>query len=165
MTSDAPAVVPRDGARILLLDSADRLLLFRGRDPGDRLRGTWWFTPGGGVDAGENHRHAAQRELAEETGLRIEQGDLLGPVWHWTSEFDFCGTRYRQLDQFFLTRVRSWDVDTSGFSALELASVDEPRWWDLGDLAVTTETVYPPGLCDQVRTVAAENPAGPGAGE
>ena len=35
-------------------------------------RGSWWFTPGGGLDPGESHRDGAVRELFEETGLRCE---------------------------------------------------------------------------------------------
>ena len=53
----------RRSARVILADSADRLLLFESEG--------FWFTPGGGVEPGETIEQAATRELWEETGLRI----------------------------------------------------------------------------------------------
>lgn len=36
-----------------------------------------WMLPGGGIDHGEDPRAAARREVAEETGLAVEVGELL----------------------------------------------------------------------------------------
>lgn len=62
---------PRPAARILLLDEADRVLLFR-FDPSDRP--PFWCTPGGAVDPGESYEQAARRELREETWLDLDCG-------------------------------------------------------------------------------------------
>lgn len=40
-----------------------------------------WLLPGGGVDPGEDPRQCARREVAEELGLDIEVGALLGVSW------------------------------------------------------------------------------------
>ena len=56
-----PAPIWRPTARLLVLDSLDRLLLFSAEDP----RGTAWFTPGGAIHRGETLARAAVRELAE----------------------------------------------------------------------------------------------------
>ena len=53
----------------------DRLLLVRHRGIGPT--GTFWSPPGGGMQFGETAPHALIRELAEETGLTVEIGDLL----------------------------------------------------------------------------------------
>src|SRR5438270_9288398 len=50
------------------------ILLRRGFDPG---RGLWTF-PGGFVDLGESVEEAAQREAAEELGITVELGPLVG---------------------------------------------------------------------------------------
>jgi 8-oxo-dGTP diphosphatase len=61
----------------VVLDGAGRLLLvLRARPP---AAGTWSL-PGGRVEAGESDQAALIREVAEETGLRVTVGDLVGTV-------------------------------------------------------------------------------------
>lgn len=43
-----------------------------------------WQLPQGGIDDGESPRHAAWRELGEETGLGPEQVRLVDEYPHWT---------------------------------------------------------------------------------
>lgn len=62
----AGAVVRRDDGRILVIR--------RGRPPSEGL----WSIPGGRVEPGETLAEAARREVAEETGLDVRIGPLLG---------------------------------------------------------------------------------------
>ena len=73
--ADPPAVVPCVGA--VVHDAAGRLLLIRrGTEPGRGL----WSVPGGRVEAGETLAAAVEREVREETGLRVRAGALVGRV-------------------------------------------------------------------------------------
>lgn len=148
---------PRRAARVLLVDGADRLLLFHGYDPA-RPDHRYWLTPGGGLDPGESAAVGAARELAEETGLRLSPAELGEPVWREVTEFPFDGRWYRQEQEFFLVRVAGWAVDTTGFDEVERNSIDGHRWWTLPELATTTERVYPVDLPVLARRLLAGGP-------
>jgi ADP-ribose pyrophosphatase YjhB (NUDIX family) len=84
-----PQSVARVAARVVLVDRAGRTLLFRGGDPHRPEIGTWWFTPGGGVEEGESLVEAARREVFEETG--IELTDVGDPLLRREVRFTFEG--------------------------------------------------------------------------
>ncbi len=61
----------------LVRDEAGHLLLVqRANAPGQGL----WSIPGGRVEPGESDADALRRELAEETGLEVVVGELVGRV-------------------------------------------------------------------------------------
>jgi 8-oxo-dGTP pyrophosphatase MutT (NUDIX family) len=148
--------VRRDSARVLLVDSRDRLLLFRTlRQPGRPDLGTVWITPGGGVKDREQETQAAARELFEETGLTVGP-DQLGPVIAVTSgaaDLGWLAGEFR--DAFFFYRVSRHEVDIRGFEELEASTYVEHRWWSVSELAQTTETVLPNGLTALLRDLLA----------
>lgn len=143
-------VIDRRAARVVLVDRADRTLLLRGGDPA-RPGLRWWFTPGGGLTDGEPPAAGAARELFEETGLRVDPADLGEPVRHEITRFSFNHRQYRQEQDFYLLRVSEWQVDTAGFDAEEVLTIDEHRWWSAEELEATTETIYPADLAEMLR--------------
>jgi 8-oxo-dGTP pyrophosphatase MutT (NUDIX family) len=132
---------------VLLVDAADRLLLFRCIDDPSKPEGSYcWLTPGGGVEPGERLAETAARELAEEIGLVVDAAALGDPVAYTSGYADlgWAATTFR--DDFFFHRVTAHDVDTSGLQALERSTTTGHRWWTVPELAATTELVYPLGL-------------------
>jgi 8-oxo-dGTP pyrophosphatase MutT (NUDIX family) len=144
----------RVAARVLVVDDDGALLLLQGCDPARLDRGTWWFTPGGGLDEGETSADAARRELFEETGLAV--GDLGKVVFHRVTRFDFEGVHYRQEEDFFCVRTSRFPIDDAGWSEVERRSVLGHRWWTQAELAVTDETVFPESLPDILREIVAD---------
>ena len=158
----------RRAARVILLDDAGRVLLLHGCDVDQRER-SWWFTVGGGIDAGETSRHAAVRELFEETGIAIEPGTLVGPVYSRSAMFDFFRESCRQQEVFYLghyseragadtgqNRVADGaggdpELSRDGWTQIEVETLDDLRWWDLDALATVEEEVFPAGLSELVR--------------
>ncbi|MFG2036817.1 NUDIX hydrolase [Dactylosporangium sp. NPDC048998] len=150
--TEAAADIDRRAARVLLLDPSGRVLLLRGCDPA-RPEHRYWFTVGGGVEAGESLTETAVREVYEETGLRITPADLVGPVRTDRVEFPFDGRWYSQRQSFFVVRADAFTADLANLADYEVTSVDATRWWSAGELDATSERFYPPDLADLLREV------------
>ncbi|MEV4532200.1 hypothetical protein AB0J82_00040 [Asanoa sp. NPDC049518] len=63
------------------------------------------------------------------------------------------GVWYRQQQEFFLLRVPTWVVDTTGFDQIEQESITEHRWWSIEELERTKERYYPDELTVVLRRV------------
>jgi 8-oxo-dGTP pyrophosphatase MutT (NUDIX family) len=139
----------RLAARVIVLDAEQRVLLLRCGDPGRPEAGTWWITPGGGLEDGETPADGARRELAEETGLLA--GDL-GPVVLETDvTFEFDGAIFDQAESYFVLRTETFTVDASRWTPIEVASLSDPRWWSIDELAATPDRFYPDELLAVLR--------------
>jgi 8-oxo-dGTP pyrophosphatase MutT (NUDIX family) len=150
-------VIRRQAGRVLVVDADGRILLLRGYDPAGSAP-PYWFTVGGGAQAGESLAQAAARELGEETGIMAAAGDLGEPVWHEIAEFGFEGRRFRQEQDFFLLKVGTAGngapaVRTDGLANEEAAVVLGHRWWTLAELESTAEPFYPAELVNLLRSL------------
>lgn len=127
--------VIRRAARVLLIDSVDRILLLAARDPADGR--VVWFVPGGGVENDEALLQAAVRELAEEIPL-VGEVELRGPVWKRQHDFTWAGRRIIQTEWYFVGRLRApleaAEIRLSGpeerfFERAQWVSVEELAGW------------------------------------
>jgi 8-oxo-dGTP diphosphatase len=138
--------IPRPAARILLLDRAGRMLLFR-FDPADRP--PFWCTPGGALDPGETYAEAARRELLEETGIVAEPGP---EVDQRTADFiTIEGVPVTADERYFLVRIDGDEreapiVDNSLHTELEREVMRSWRWFDREELAQLAELYFPEDL-------------------
>jgi 8-oxo-dGTP pyrophosphatase MutT (NUDIX family) len=129
--------------RVLLVDDSGRLLLFRDSDLGLSPVPRWWITPGGGVDPGESDRQAAIREIQEETGMALDDADLLGPVATRHVLHGYSDIVTEQDEVFWLVRADAFEIDTSGHTEVEQLTMTAHRWWSRAELEQTGEELWP----------------------
>jgi 8-oxo-dGTP pyrophosphatase MutT (NUDIX family) len=137
----------------VLLLAERSVLLIKGIDPGRPDAGSWWLTPGGGVDDGESIEGAAVREVHEETGLRLDPAELGQVVATRVADFEFERRQFRQTEYFFAVKVTSFTPLDHGWDDLERRSLLDHRWWSADELRASSATVYPSELADLVDAV------------
>jgi ADP-ribose pyrophosphatase YjhB (NUDIX family) len=101
-------VVPelrRSAVRVVLADSANQILLLHVVEPRHPEQGDCWELPGGGLDPGEDVITAAQREIAEETGLHVPAANIAAPRWFRSVAFLHAGIRCVQHEAIALATV------------------------------------------------------------
>lgn len=156
MTDGSGPEEARLAARVILTDRRGAVWLIRGRDPGDRGRAPFWFTPGGKIDPGESARAAAARELAEETGIVVPETELGEPVATEDCVYSFLGIRYRQHGVFFRLRHDGpVPMHGAGWTDVERQSILGARWWTADEIAASAEAVYPEHLLQILRGLPA----------
>lgn len=135
----------RSVVRIVTLDAVGHVLLLHSGDSTDTRLGTCWELPGGGLNPGEDHRTAAIRELAEETGLIASDEQVGQPHWTRDATYRYRGQRRLQHEQVLAItlRERSPIVDKSHRDALEQDDCFESRWWTVRAITTSQERFYP----------------------
>jgi 8-oxo-dGTP pyrophosphatase MutT (NUDIX family) len=158
-TREVPPPGRRTSARVILLDEDGAVLLLCGSDPQSEVHPAprWWFTIGGAAQAGETLAQTAARELAEETGLRVDPGDLIGPLWRRDSVIEFNGATLRSDERYFVYRTPRFEPSDGGRSGLERTYIHGHRWCDatmIDELVAGGETVYPRQLGELLAAAA-----------
>jgi 8-oxo-dGTP diphosphatase len=108
---------PLIGVGAIIIEADRVVLVKRGHPP---LAGEWSI-PGGVLEVGETLREAAVREAREETGLKVEPGELLG-VFDRVLRDDAGCTQYHYVLIDFLCRRIAGEPQPAGDAA-------EARWF------------------------------------
>ncbi|WP_392508153.1 NUDIX hydrolase [Naumannella halotolerans] len=135
----------RSAVRLIVLSDDDRVLLLQDSDPGI-AEVTWWVTPGGGIDPGENELQTGVRELAEETGWQAAESDLIGPVARRRVVHGYSDEILDQHEAFYLIRTPAFTVDIAGHTPEEQLTLQGNRWWPRAELETTKAWIWPAEL-------------------
>ncbi len=137
--------IARPAARLLVIDPAQRILLFRFTPP---AAAPFWATPGGAVDPGETYGQAARRELYEETGYDLDPGPEIAQrsVEFTTIE----GQDVLADERYFMVRGAGGAISDAEHTELERRVMTEHRWWTLKQLRTTDQIVFPEDLADLI---------------
>ncbi len=149
----------RPGARVILLDPDDRILMIR-TETDDTDPPVLWITPGGAVEEGESFEEAARREMWEETGITDFE---LGPcvwtrqnVWRWGKDW------YDSRERYFFSRVGQTDLTPERMEEIEILTFTGFRWWTIEELTASDEFFVPRSFAELVAPlIAGDVPAAP----
>jgi putative (di)nucleoside polyphosphate hydrolase len=123
---------------VMLVNAQGKVWMGRRND--QALGSDAWQMPQGGVDAGEDPRPAALRELEEEAGLAADKVEVLGETDGWLRYTfpEWLELKWRknwagQEQKWFLALLRGTDAD------IDVAGVAHPefdawKWVDLDEV-------------------------------
>ena len=82
------------GVRVIILNEENKMLMVKQHHEGKDI----WMVPGGGIEDGESSFEAAEREVFEETGIKVKTDRL---IWHVEEVSD----RGQRFVNFFMAEI------------------------------------------------------------
>jgi 8-oxo-dGTP pyrophosphatase MutT (NUDIX family) len=117
---------PRQAATVLVVRGGARRLevLMGQRTPKAKFMGGAWVFPGGAVDADEDHRTAALREVEEEVGITLPDPAALVPFARWITPPEVS----IRFDTYFFLAVAPDGAEVR----IDRQEIVDARWFEPG---------------------------------
>ena len=152
LPDDGLPIEERDAVRVVVLDTDDRVLLFRTWHTSNPTE--WWELPGGGIEPNETYLEAAIRELHEETGIVVVPAQVSKPTWRRTATFRYRHARRLQHEVVVTARLdhRGAEPDVSRQLDYEREDYTSSRWLPVAEVCASRERFYPGRLPEYLAT-------------
>ena len=133
----------RTAARALILEPSGKVLLMQMNLP---WLGPVWLCPGGGLRDGETKRDGLQRELLEETGLKLPREGIGRALWRRQLLIEHDGQSHLMNETYMLVEVEEFEPAPTLVTEREKAWFMAFRWWWPADILRSEERFAPPEL-------------------
>lgn len=147
-------VIQRRAVRAVMLTPGRQVLLMSVQEP---LSGrTFWITPGGGIEDGEDAEACLLREIQEETGVTDYR--VGPPVWTRRHRFDWNGKSIDQQELYYVVYVDHFTPTMT--DAKEMMVHRGFRWWSLEEIQASSDQFAPRELGYRLVELVANGPGG-----
>ncbi|HET7460760.1 MAG TPA: GNAT family N-acetyltransferase [Longimicrobium sp.] len=137
-TGYEPGLPVRVSARLVIVDPAERLLLFHYHPPG---RLPFWSAAQAQLAAGEDATDADVLAAVERTGLRAEPGPSLEGRSHVYALAD--GTRVRWIERYVLVPCAGGEPSAGFWTPEERQVIRAHRWWTMDEVWAAGDLIQP----------------------